>query len=54
MSNGYVIWKNGLDGEKPNPYAVKQGNTYIDRMFYTRSMDVRSSFYEFVGFLYRI
>lgn len=54
MSNGYVIWKNGLDGEKPNPYAVKQGNTYIDRMFYTRSMDVRSSFYEFVDFLYRI
>jgi hypothetical protein len=47
MSNGYVIWRNGLAGEPPNFYGVRQGSTYADRMFYIRSLDVRSSFYKF-------
>ena len=54
MSNGYVIWKNGLAGEDPNWLAKQQGSTYVDRMFYTRSMDQRSSFYAFVQFLNQI
>jgi hypothetical protein len=51
MSNGYVIWRNGLDGEEPNWLGVQQGTTYVNRMFYDRSMDVRSSFRKFVDFL---
>jgi hypothetical protein len=39
MSNGYVIWKQGLDGDEPNWLAKQQGNTYIQRMFYDRSLD---------------
>lgn len=54
MSNGYVIWKKGLAGEDPNWLAKQQGSTYIDRMFYTRSMDQRASFYAFVQFLSQI
>ena len=54
MSNGYVIWQNGLDGEKPNWFAKQQGTTYVDRMFYDRSLDQRSSFYKFTEFLSRI
>ena len=54
MSNGYVIWTNGLAGDEPNWFGVKQGSTYVDRMFYTRSLDQRSSFYEFVSYLSKI
>lgn len=54
MSNGYVIWRNGLDGEDPNWLAKQQGTTYVDRMFYDRSLDQRSSFYKFTEFLSRI
>lgn len=54
MSNGYVIWRNGLDGEDPNWLAKQQGTTYVDRMFYDRSLDQRSSFYKFTEFLLRI
>lgn len=51
MSNGYVVYPGGLQGQEPNPYAVKQGNSYIDKMFYIRSTDVRSSFYQFIEYL---
>lgn len=47
MSNGYVIYSNGLDGEPPNPTAVAQGNTYAYRLFDQRSIDKRSSYYQF-------
>ena len=54
MSNGYVIWRDGLAGEAPNLYGVKQGGTYVTKMFYSRSLDVRSSFYKFVTYLQAI
>lgn len=54
MTNGYIIWQNGLDGEEPNWFAKQQGTTYVDRMFYDRSLDQRSSFYKFTEFLSQI
>lgn len=51
MSNGYVIYTNGLDGYPPNPTAVAQGNTYAYRLFDQRSMDKRSSYYQFTASL---
>lgn len=52
MSNGYVIWKDGLGKyPKPNWFAVKQGESYVQKMFYTRSLDQRSSFFQFTNFL---
>lgn len=54
MSNGYVIWNDGLSGQEPNWFAVSQGNTYARKMFYTRSLDVRSSFFQFANFLTKI
>ena len=51
MSNGYVIWRNGLAGQEPNWFGVKQGSTYVDKMFYIRSMDQRSSYYHFLSYL---
>lgn len=49
MSNGYVIYKNGLDGDLPNPTAIQQGLTYRSRLFDERSMDKRSSYYQFTA-----
>ena len=54
MSNGYVIWKQGLDGDEPNWLAKQQGNTYIQRMFYDRSLDQRASFFKFTEYLQQI
>lgn len=54
MSNGYAIWQRGLGDDEPNWLAKQQGNTYIERMFYTRSLDQRSSFYKFTQFLSQI
>ena len=58
MTNGYVIWQKGLAGDDgkrmPNPYAIKQGNTYVQRMLYVRSKDVRSSFYKLIEYLKQI
>lgn len=54
MTNHYAIWREGLAGQKPNWYAVQQGNTYIDKMFYNRSMDKQSSYYKFLDFLEKI
>lgn len=54
MSNGYVIWREGLGDprcKEPNFFAVRQGETYVDRMFYLRSLDERASFGKFVSFL---
>ena len=51
LTNYYAIWRNGLNGEAPNWYAVKQGETYAKRMFYDRSMDPRASFYKFYNYL---
>ena len=48
VSNGYVIYKNGLDGWLPNPTAVLQGRTFNERLLDTRSQDVRSSYAEFI------
>jgi len=47
MSNGYVIYRDGLGGYDPNPFAIKQGNSYNSRLFDSRSMDKRSSYYKF-------
>lgn len=58
MTNGYAIWQKGLAGDDgkryPNPYAVWQGNTHVQRMLYARSLDSRSSFYEFISYLERL
>ena len=54
MSNGYVIWRKGLADDEANWLAKHQGETYIDRMFYIRSLDWRSSFYKFITFLNQI
>lgn len=54
MSNGYAIWRNGLADDEPNWLAKQQGETYIDRMFYIRSLDQRASFYKFVTFLRQV
>ena len=54
LSNGYVIWRNGLAGQEPNYFARQQGGTYVNRMFYTRSLDTRSSFYQFTHYLAQI
>ena len=48
MSNGYVIYKKGLEGYPPNPIALGQAGTYQNRMFNYRSMDKRSSYYQFI------
>lgn len=44
MSNGYVIYKNGLDGNPPNPTAMLQGFEYNRRLFDYKSMDSRASY----------
>lgn len=49
MSNGYVIYTDGLDGWPPNPTAIAQGRTYESRLFDQRSMDQRSSYYQFTS-----
>jgi hypothetical protein len=54
MTNHYAIWKDGLAGQGANWYAVHQGNTYIDKMFYNRSMNEQSSYYKFLDFLEKI
>lgn len=59
MTNRYVIWRKGLKGgsdqpARPNWYAVQQGETYADKMFFKRSMDKRSSYYQFITFLEKI
>lgn len=54
MTNYYSIWYTGLDGEAPNWYGVRQGNTYASRMFDIKSMDVRASFYKFYTYLLQI
>lgn len=54
MSNGYAIWRHGLGDDEANWIAKQQGDTYIERMFYTRSLDQRSSFYKFTQFLSQI
>lgn len=33
MSNGYVIYTDGLDDWPPNPTAIAQGRTYESRLF---------------------
>lgn len=50
MRNGYAIWKDGLGQHqgKPNPFAVKQGQTYIDRMFDLRSTHKLASYNAFI------
>ena len=46
MRNGYAIWTEGLKNQegkrKPNPFAVKQGETYVSRMFDIRSNHERT------------
>lgn len=58
MSNHYAIWREGIEDyrkvKNPNWYGIKQGNTYIDRMFYDRSMDKRASYYQFIEFLKKV
>lgn len=54
LTNYYAIWRKGLNEELPNPYGVKQGETYAQRMFYNRSMDPRASFYKFYNYLIAI
>lgn len=54
MTNHYAIWRDGLAGQNPNWYAIQQGNTYIDKMFYSRSMNEQSSYYKFLDFLEKI
>ena len=54
LTNYYAIWRKGLNEELPNPYGVKQGETYAKRMFYNRSMDPRASFYKFYNYLIAI
>ena len=50
MRNGYAIWKDGLGQHqgKPNPFAVKQGQSYIDRMFDLRSTHKLASYNAFI------
>ena len=54
MKNGYAIWRKGLDEEAPNPYAVQQGETYAERMFYIRSMHQLSAYKQFIDYLNNI
>lgn len=54
VSNGYVIYSNGLDGWLPNPNAILQGSTFQARLLDTRSMDKRSSHYQFISQLQAI
>lgn len=51
MSNGYVIYKDGLDSWAPNPNAIAQGITYDYRMFDQRSLDSRASYAQFIKYL---
>ena len=51
MSNEYVIYPDGLAGQPPNYYALRQGYGYIKKMFQIRSLDSRSSFSKFVKYL---
>lgn len=54
MSNGYVIYKSGLDGNPPNPTALLQGNTYAYKLFDYRSTDKRSSYSQFTTHLHSV
>ena len=54
VSNGYVIYSNGLDGWLPNPNAILQGSTFQTRLLDTRSMDKRSSHFQFISQLQAI
>lgn len=54
MSNGYVIYVNGLDGWLPNPNALAQGFEYDKRIFDTRSMDKRASYFKFISTLRQV
>ena len=54
MTNHYAIWRNGLGEHQKNWYAVNQGETYAERMFYIRSDNVQSSYYKFLDFLEKV
>lgn len=61
MRNGYAIWTTGLKDlnssnpiRKPNVFAKKQGETYVNRMFYLKSLDKRSSYYQLLEYLGKI
>ena len=53
MKNGYAVWRYGLGEHKgrPNPFAVKQGKTYTDRMFDLRSTHNLASYKKFIDYL---
>lgn len=54
MTNHYAIWRKGLGKQSPNWYAVKQGETYAQRMFYDKSTNSQSSYSKLVNFLQRV
>lgn len=51
MTHGYAIWRDGLGGDSPNRYAVQQGDTYAERMFYIRSMHELAAYRQFIDYL---
>ena len=54
VSNGYVIYTDGLDGWLPNPNGLLQGDTFVARNLDRRSDDKRSSYYQFVNKLQQV
>ena len=54
MKSGYAIWKEGLAGQRANPFAVKQGETYASRMFDIKSTHSLASYQQFIEYLQKI
>ena len=54
MSNHYAIWWNGLGDHKQNWYAIQQGEKYMERMFYQRSVHGNASYGKFIDFLKKV
>lgn len=51
ISNGYVIYTNGLDGYAPNPIAVGQGGNLLSNLIDDRNEEKNAAFSKFISTL---
>lgn len=53
VSNGYVIYKGGLDGDLPNPIALNQGGKEYNRII-SPSTNPLSNYSQLINYLNKI